>query len=286
VKHIPVLCNEVLALFEGRELRRVLDGTCGGGGHALAILSAHPEIQEYVAVDQDTLALEQARAKLAPFLEKISFCHGNFSEVDLDGEFDAILLDIGVSSFQIDSPERGFSFLNEGPLDMRMDQSQGETAADIVNSWDRKELAGLFWEYGEERASRKIADAIVQARRNKRFSTTSDLVAVIETVLCRRGKIHPATRVFQALRIAVNRELEVLKDSVPKLSGLLSNYGRFAIITFHSLEDRIVKNEFRALSKSEGFVLVMKKPIPASREEQRANKRSRSAKLRCIERNG
>jgi len=279
--HISVLLGEVLFFLHGRHLRFVYDGTCGGGGHSKAILEAHPEIERFIAGDVDPYARERARVVLESF--NVEFYDRNFSEPP-DGEFDAILLDIGVSSFQLDMSERGFGFSQEGPLDMRMNPQQGESAADIVNGASKEELAKIFWEYGEERHSRRIAEKIVSRRKSHPFYTTQDLVDCILSCIPRRGKIHPATRVFQALRIAVNHELTALQIAIPKLAERLTAGGRLLIITFHSLEDRIVKQEFKALAKEEGFLLVTKKPVAPSLDECRKNRRARSAKLRVLER--
>lgn len=281
--HCPVLVNEVIECLRNVVIKRMFDGTCGAGGHALAVLAAHEEIEEYVAGDQDPVAIQKAAAVLQPYANKIIFHRGNFSEPP-SGVFDAILLDIGVSSMQLDTPERGFSFMRDGPLDMRMDPDGDVTAADIVNRWDRCSLERLFLELGEERNARKVVEAILFQRRKNPITTTRALAAVVEGVIPRYGKIHPATKVFQALRLAVNKELDVLKEAIGVLSHQLSPHGRLLIITFHSLEDRIVKQEFRSLALAGGFDVVTKKPIPPSKEEMRKNPRARSAKLRVLER--
>ncbi len=284
MSHIPVLLDEVIEHLAPCQLSTVFDGTCGAGGHAKAILEAHPEIVQYTACDQDTEALCLSKATLAPFLAKVVFYHNNFSNPPEDPKlFDAILLDLGVSSMQIDTSSRGFSFVREGPLDMRMDVEGPLSADEIVNRWDRASLERLFREYGEERGARKAADAIVMARGRRPFRTTLDLAEAIARVLPRRGRMHPATKIFQALRIAVNRELEVLKEAIPLLAQRLSPKGRFLVITFHSLEDRIVKESFRDLVKGGNYSLVFKKPLAPSRREVVQNPRSRSAKLRAIE---
>lgn len=286
MSHIPVLLQEVLATFAGLTLRTVFDGTCGAGGHAQALLIAHPEIERYCACDQDQEALDRARLTLSSFGEKVTFCHTNFSMPPQEPPFfDAVLLDIGVSSMQLDTPARGFSFMKEGPLDMRMDSSADLTAEEIVNHWDRLSLERIFTEYGEEPKARKAADAIVEARKRRPMSTTLELAEVLSTVLLRRGKCHPATQVFQALRIAVNGELDVLRSAIPLLANRLSVGGRMAIITFHSLEDRIVKQGFKELAQSDQFSLVYKKPLAPQWAEVKKNSRARSAKLRAIVRN-
>ncbi len=283
MSHIPVMIDEVLAFLAPCQLYFVFDGTCGGGGHAHAILSEHDEIKEYIANDQDEDALSRAKERLISFGSKVEFRHSNFSEIS-DGSFDAILLDIGVSSFQVDDAERGFSFMKEGPLDMRMDRTESLTAADIVNGWDVKSLEKIFLELGQERYALRAARAIVRRRSKTPFSTTLDLAKAVEAEISRRGRLHPATRIFQALRIAVNREIEVLEESIEKLAYQLTEGGRFLVITFHSGEDRVVKQAFRRLVATKEFAFVNKKPLVPSRKECLKNRRSRSAKLRCIER--
>lgn len=284
MRHKPVMLQEVLAMFSERVLQYVLDGTCGAGGHAQAILEAHPEIVQYVACDQDPTALQLASQQLKPYENKVMFHRCNFSNPPATpAAFDAILLDIGVSSMQLDEAARGFSFMRDGPLDMRMDPDGDLTAADIVNRYDRLSLETVFREFGEESYARKIADAIVEKRRRQPFTTTGELSKLIAMVIPYRGKLHPATKVFQALRIAVNAELDVLKRSIPVLANRLAPHGRLCILTFHSLEDRIVKETFRNLSKEDGWSLVSKKAIQPTRVETAKNPRSRSAKLRGLE---
>jgi 16S rRNA (cytosine1402-N4)-methyltransferase len=283
MSHIPVLLEEVVEALRPCHLRTVLDGTCGAGGHARALLTSHPEIERYVACDQDTEALNLAKGSLEAFAPKVTFHHTNFSEPPADPQrFDAILLDLGVSSMQLDRPERGFSFLREGPLDMRMDPTGDLSAEDIVNHWDRMSLEKIFRKFGEEPKARRAAEAIVEARRRHPFHTTTQLAEVIATVLPRRGRLHPATQIFQALRIAVNRELEVLTSAIPLLAHRLADGGRILVITFHSLEDRIVKNGFRELAKSDEYSLLWKKPLASTFQEIRRNPRARSAKLRGL----
>jgi 16S rRNA (cytosine1402-N4)-methyltransferase len=279
--HIPVLSEPVIAGLQVRAQGRYLDATVGGAGHAQLILQAAPDV-ELVALDQDLQALAAAQARLAEFGSSTQFHHVNFAQYDPQTlKFDGILADIGVSSTQLDQFQRGFSFRHEAPLDMRMDSTQALTAAEIVNHWDEKTLADTLYEYGEERLSRRIARRIVEKRP---FTTTTQLAGVIASVYpakAQHGRIHPATRSFQALRIAVNGELAVLEQFLAKAPDWLVPGGRLAIISFHSLEDRIVKYAFRGDQRLE---VVTKKPIVASREEVRVNKRSRSAKLRIAER--
>ena len=281
--HIPVLADQVIAGLQIKAGGRYLDATVGGGGHSRLILEAASDI-ELVALDQDLRALAAAKAQLAEFAGRTSFHHTNFARFEpADLRFDGILADIGVSSTQLDQAERGFSFRQEAPLDMRMDSTQDLTAEEIVNHWDEKTLADTIYEYGEERLSRRIARRLVERRP---FRTTTELASAIASAYppkARHGRIHPATRTFQALRIAVNGELEVLKTFLDRAPDWLNPEGRLAIISFHSLEDRIVKYAFRG---DERLDIVTKKPLVASPEEVKENKRSRSAKLRIANRKG
>ena len=279
--HIPVLAEQVIAGLEIKAGGRYLDATVGGAGHTELILNAAPDV-ELVALDQDLQALAAAKTRLADFGSRVTFHHTNFAQFNPEGlTFDGILADIGVSSTQLDQSHRGFSFRYEAPLDMRMDSTQELTAQDIVNHWDEKTIADTIYEYGEERLSRRIARRIVEKRP---FSTTTELAGAVAGAYpakARHGRIHPATRTFQALRIAVNGELTVLEKFLAVAPDWLNPGGRLAIISFHSLEDRIVKYAFRG---DERLQIVTKKPLVASREEVRENKRSRSAKLRVAER--
>lgn len=279
--HVPVLAQQVIEGLQIKEGGRYLDATVGGGGHSELILQAMDSV-ELVALDQDLQALAAAKERLSRWGNRVSFMHTNFSRYE-PGElrFDGILADIGVSSTQLDQADRGFSFRHEAPLDMRMDSTQELTAADIVNYWDEKTIADTIYEYGEERLSRRIARKIIE---NRPFHTTTGLAYAIGGAFppkARRGRIHPATRTFQALRIAVNGELDVLTSFLARSPDWLNPGGRLAIISFHSLEDRIVKYAYRG---DERLQIVTKKPLVASREEVRENKRSRSAKLRVAER--
>ena len=283
ISHIPVMKKEVLALLEDLALETVFDGTCGGGGHAGEILGVHPEIKRYIACDKDTYALARAKEALQGFSDKVAFIHAPFSSPP-EGAFSAILLDLGVSSFQLYMPERGFSFMREGPLDMRMDQSQDFCAADIINAWSKEELSQLFFEYGEERKAKQVAALIVERRRKQKFTTTLDLAECVAKIIPRRGKAHPATKIFQALRIAVNDELSTLHNAIQALAAKLAVGGKMIVITFHSLEDRIVKYAFRELARTKNFSLLTKKPVVPSRAEIAENPRARSSKLRGMQR--
>ena len=284
--HIPVLAQPILENLPRHRPLKVLDGTFGRGGHA-RLIALHHEIELYAAIDRDADALASAKAWNPPF--KLVLHDGLFSEMESFakqqklGCFDLIILDIGVSSPQIDESQRGFSFQNVGPLDMRMDTRKGPSAADLLQKMSEKDLADMIFNYGEERASRKIAKAIVTQRQIAPIKDTYSLSRLIESILPRTGKIHPATRTFQALRIAVNRELEELETALQQVPQLLRPEGRVMVISFHSLEDRIAKQAF-ADWKSRGLgESVHKKIITASDDEIRRNSRSRSAKLRVFE---
>ncbi|MBD3884195.1 16S rRNA (cytosine(1402)-N(4))-methyltransferase RsmH [Phormidium tenue FACHB-886] len=279
--HIPVLPQEVIEGLAIRADGEYLDATVGGGGHSRLILAASPDVK-LVALDQDRQAIAAAQQALAEFGDRAEFRHTNFAEFD-PGEqrFDGILADLGVSSAQFDVGDRGFSFRHAAPLDMRMNQQQALTAAEAINTWDEVELARIFYVYGEERLSRKIARRIVDKRPLETTNDLADLIFHSVPPSYRYGRIHPATRVFQALRIAVNRELEVLEVFLKTAPQWLKPGGRIAIISFHSLEDRMVKHSFK---DSELLQVITKKPIIPTEVEMKANGRSRSAKLRVAER--
>jgi 16S rRNA (cytosine1402-N4)-methyltransferase len=280
--HKPVLMREVLEVFAGKQLRIFFDGTLGAGGHARAILEAHPEIERYIGCDRDPRAHELAGANLAPWREKVEFVRGSYAEqvAEVAGCIDGFLIDIGVSSMQLDERERGFSFMGDAPLDMRMDPESRLTAAEIVNRYSEVELARIIFEYGEERRSRQVAKAIVEARRKKRIQTTGELVEIIKPAAT-KGRLHFATLTFQALRIVVNDELGQLERGLKAAMGKMCSGGRIAVISFHSLEDRIVKNVLR--DARDQVKVLTKKPIGPSEEEAKANARSRSSKLRAAE---
>jgi 16S rRNA (cytosine1402-N4)-methyltransferase len=286
--HQPVLLSETMELLRVRAGGLYVDGTLGLAGHACEILRRSAPDGRLVAFDRDAETMERARETLAPFGERVRLVHADWRDLPrvLGAERpDGILLDLGVSSVQLDTAERGFSFQQDGPLDMRMDRSQGASAADVVNRTPETELADLIYRYGEERASRRIARAIVRTRERRHFQTTGELAAVVRSAAgrARRPGLDPATLTFQALRIHVNGELEHLGDALLSLADTLAPGGRMAVIAFHSLEDREVKQSFRAASTS-GFTLLTKKPQGASPDEVRANPRSRSARLRAIAR--
>lgn len=288
--HLPVLVDEFLSFFKDVHIRFFVDGTLGAGGHSEALLKNHPEIECLIGLDQDTKALEIARKRLSHDQKRVKLIHANFramKEVVPFPEVDGIFLDLGVSSMQLDQAERGFSIYKEGPLDMRMDPTQDKTAATIINTYSQKELERIFREYGEEPRAKNAAKAIVEARKKVRIKTTQDLMEVLKQVLTWRGrkskKIHPLTLVFQALRIEVNEELEALEKAIPEAISLLRSGGRMGIISFHSLEDRIVKTRFKEFAEKGEVRILTKKPLEASPEEKRKNPRARSAKMRFVE---
>lgn len=275
--HIPVLSQELISGLAVIAGGWYLDATTGGGGHSELILAAAPDVK-LVAIDRDLQALEAARARLAPYGDRVSFWHGNYADYQpLAQRFDGIIADLGVSSVQLDLAERGFSFRQEAPLDMRMDRSQSTTAADLVNHTAEVELARIIYAYGEERLSRQIAREIVAHRP---FVTTTQLAYTIGGAVpksYRYGRIHPATRTFQALRIAVNQELSSLEKFLAIAPTWLKPSAKIGLISFHSLEDRIVKH---TLKENESLKVLTKKPIIASDAELATNPRARSAKLR------
>ncbi len=299
--HASVMPEEVVAFLCPEPGKLFLDGTAGGGGHSRLFLEHGADV---IAMDQDLEAIHQCSESLAVFAGRLHLAHANFAEAAdvLNhlglGPLDGVLLDLGVSSHQLDTPERGFSFQREGPLDMRMDQHGSMSASVLLNTASLDELTRIFREYGEEPRARQIAARIVQVREDHPLRTTGDLVAAVESVAPRFGPRHPATRVFQALRIAVNDELGVLRHALESISSLLAPGGRFGVLTFHSLEDRIVKHFFRERSTewidrpewpeprknpNHIFRLLTPRPIDASSQEIQTNPRARSAKLRVAE---
>jgi 16S rRNA (cytosine1402-N4)-methyltransferase len=282
--HVSVLLREILS-FAPRPARRILDATLGMGGHSFALLEAHPEAS-LLAFDRDESAIEVASRRLQPYGERIEVRHRDFREglADLSPDFGYAIADLGVSSLQLDDADRGFSFRFDAPLDMRMDPRSGRSASDLLNTASEKELERIFIEFGEEPKAKAIARSIVMERRGRKNWTTSAFAGLVRRDARGRPGLDPSTRAFQALRIATNRELEGLDEGLERLARLLRPGGRLAVIAFHSLEDRIVKNLFRALKKSGGFELLTAKPVVPKDDETRANPRARSAKLRVIER--
>jgi len=302
VPHQPVLYKEIIHALQPHNGGRYVDGTLGAGGHARGILEECVPDGHLLGLDVDPQALSIAREFLAPYENRIHLVHASYTTLssqlkNLNWEsVDGIVLDLGASSMQFDTPERGFSFQHDAPLDMRFGSNAVQTAADIVNSYSDRELADLIYELGEERDSRKIAKAIIKARP---LHTTRELAAVIEAVSPRKGsRVHPATKTFQALRIAVNDELSSIREVLPQAITALGHGGRLAVISFHSLEDRIVKEFFREQSKDlvnppyertyeieRSAILkeVNRKPLMPSEDEIKNNPRARSAKLRIAE---
>ena len=306
--HISVLLNETIEGLNIRPDGIYADGTLGGGGHAYAVAEKLTEGGRLVGIDQDADAIQAASERLKPFQDRVSIVRDNYVNMaqvlkDLGiSAMDGIYLDLGVSSYQLDTAERGFSYMEDAPLDMRMDRRNDRTAADLVNGCTEQELFRIIRDYGEDRFAKNIAKHIVQARERKEIRTTLELAEIVRGAIPKKIQVtggHPAMRTFQALRIELNGELKVLEESIDSMIGLLKPGGRLCIITFHSLEDRIVKNGFRRNEspcicppefpvcvcgkKSRGRVIT-KKPVLPSEEEKEMNPRSRSAKLRIFER--
>lgn len=299
--HQAVLYKQIIHALQPKSSGRYIDGTVGAGGHARGVLEACAPDGRLLAIDVDSQALALARKNLAPYGERVTFVQASYlALLDLMRSLgwdavDGVLLDLGVSSMQLDTPERGFSFQYEAPLDMRFNRDTGLSAAQLVNAWAEADLADLLFKYGEEPRARQIAKLIVQARP---IETTTQLAEIVKRVHRGHSRIHPATRTFQALRIAVNDELSVLEKALPRAIQALRPGGRLAIISFHSLEDRIVKNYFRRESKGQinppyeriyeverraTLREVNRKPITPDEKEIRENPRARSAKLRVAE---
>lgn len=290
VPHTPVLLTEVMQYLKPAKNKRFLDCTLGAGGHTFAMLEAGAEV---VGIDRDGVVLKLAtnRIEEAGFADRFKAIHQSFADAlengQLERDFAGILFDLGVSSVQLDTPERGFSFRFDAPLDMRMDPAhQQVTAQDLVNGLGRKELYELFQVLGEERHARRVADTLVGARKLAPIKTTSELAELVENVVPREGHIHPATKIFQALRMAVNTERDELERALPSAFGHLQRGGVMAVISFHSLEDRLVKLAFQELVESGHAKLLTHKPITPSDNELKTNPRSRSAKLRVLQKKG
>lgn len=305
--HIPVMLNECLEGLNIKADGTYVDGTVGGAGHSIEIVKRLSENGRLICVDKDEDALKAAGERLAPYKDRVTFIHDDYKNLvnELDsigvGKVDGILLDLGVSSYQLDNAERGFSYMKDAPLDMRMDRSQRISAHEVVNGYTESELARILFDYGEEKLARQIARNIVRARSEKPIETTLELAKIVEDTYPAKTRWkfgHPAKRTFQAIRIEVNDELSSLGEAVTAMARRLEKGGRMAVITFHSLEDRIVKSAFKKLSlactcppdfpvcvcgKVQEVELVNKKPITASEEELENNSRSQSAKLRVIE---
>jgi 16S rRNA (cytosine1402-N4)-methyltransferase len=287
IVHVPVMREEVLENLALKESGIYVDATLGPGGHAEGILQ-NAGTCVLIGIDRDDEALTLAGERLKKY-DNIHLIRDSFSNIKsvVSGlgysEVDGILLDLGFSTLQMKSDNRGFSFLKDEPLDMRMDRRQELTAETIVNTYHWQKLADIIWKYGEERKSRRIARAIIYAREKKRIRSCRELALIIEKSIGRKQRIHPATRTFQALRIEVNRELEQVDTVINEGADILKKKGRICILAYHSLEDRIVKNAYKKLAQQGLFNIITKKPLIPRREEQRANPSSRSAKLRVAE---
>jgi 16S rRNA (cytosine1402-N4)-methyltransferase len=289
--HKPVMVDEVLDYLNLQSGQTILDCTVGGGGHAVRILDKIKPDGFLIGIDKDMEILQTTKQSLSKITDRFKLYHANYSDVDevlrqADiNKVNGVLLDLGVSSLQFDQADRGFSFAKEAPLDMRMDRSCGITAQNLIQRLSETELAELLWKYGEERWSRRIARAVLKEEKGVGITSTRQLAAIVERVVPRgKSKIHPATRVFQALRIAVNKELDNLEIFLDKIYNYMALGARIVIISFHSLEDRIVKNKFIEKAKQNLFKVLTKKPITPREVEIEENVRSRSAKLRAAER--
>lgn len=290
MEHIPVFLQEVIEIIGPQKRKRIIDGTLDGGGHAEAILKVMPKDGVLAGIDQDDEMLKRAKNRMKGD-KRFHALYGNFSNIEeltapIMKNADAILFDLGISSIQLEDSGRGFSFQKDEPLDMRYDIHGSFTAENAINRWNEDKLVEILKTYGEERFARRIAQRIVEARAKKPIHTTFDLVGIIDRAIPKRfqsRRIHPATKTFQALRIAVNDELQSLKDGLAGAKNILARRGRIAVITFHSLEDRIVKHTFRGWVGEGGFTILTKKPIIPTEQETAENPRARSAKLRAIE---
>lgn len=298
IGHTPVLPQEVCELLAPCQGETVVDATVGLGGHSLILAERIGASGRLIGLDVDPANLDIARSRLADVASRVELLHGNFAELgellsSLDvAKVDVILADLGVSSTQLDQSERGFSFRHDGPLDMRMDPRLEVTAADLVNGWKENDLSDILYHNAQEFRSRKIAKRICSVRREGRIKTTKELANLVCRTLgvavagSRKSKIHPATRTFQAIRMAVNQEIENLETLLESAPDLLNPGGRIAVIAFHSVEDKVVKLDFRKRKGEELYRILTKKPVTASEDERMVNPRSRSAKLRVAKRLG
>ena len=289
--HQSVLFNEVIQWLDPKPGERVVDGTLGRAGHALEILRRTAPDGKFWGFDKDPQAVGECGKILKDFGERVMIFHEDFKNIpskleSLNQKADGILLDLGVSSPQLDEAQRGFSFKVMGPLDMRMNPSEPLTAKQIVQTYPQDKLADIFWRFGEERFSRRIAERIVEVRKKQRIETTTELESVVWQAVpssYKHGRLHPATRVFQALRIEVNHEIEALELFLKRALDVLACGGKLVVISFHSLEDRVVKNAFKDFSKNQKGNILTKKPVVPAEEEIQKNPRSRSAKLRAFQ---
>ncbi len=302
-KHTSVLFSETIEHLNIRDDKVYVDGTLGGGGHSHGILSENKTCR-LIGIDQDTEALAAAGERLSEFSGRVSLVHDNFKNIKSilgTEKIDGAVLDLGVSSYQLDNAERGFSYMHDAPLDMRMNREASLSAFDVVNTYEKEELTRIFYEYGEEKWSKRVADFIVEARAKRAIETTAELVDIIKNAIPQSARMvggHPAKRVFQAIRIEVNGELDLLKQALCDFVEVLNPGGRICVITFHSLEDRITKQVFAELSRGcicpkefpvcmcnhkPEIKLVTKKPVLPGQAETEQNSRSKSAKLRVAE---
>ncbi|HAU65954.1 MAG: Ribosomal RNA small subunit methyltransferase H [Candidatus Uhrbacteria bacterium GW2011_GWF2_39_13] len=286
MEHKPVLLTEVSNYLRPEPNHFFIDGTVGLGGHAATLLSQVLPGGRLLGIDRDAANLERAKKHLSEFEDAVVLVCDSYANIRVHAQaygfnqVHGILLDLGFSSVHVDDPERGFSFKSDGPLDMRYDRTQSLTAEEIINSWSEDDLARIFRQYGEERQARLVAQAIIKTRAQTPFRRTHELAELVAHTVHQHGKIHPATQVFQALRIAVNDELGELQRTLPECVNLLASGGRLAIISFHSLEDRMIKQFFKTCSD---LKVLTKRPVVPTRQEQLENSRSRSAKLRVAE---
>jgi len=291
--HIPVMLNEVLGYLNLKPGQTIVDATIGTGGHSQKILERISVGGRLIGIDRDAESLDIARERLKEYSNVCNFIHGNFSDIDVILEslnvrkIDGILLDLGVSSFQLDNPSRGFSFQNEGPLDMRLDRNNYISAYDLLNNLNEDEISTLLWNFGQEKWHNRIARLLVKEREKHPIATTKELSNIVVRAIppkYRHYRIHPATRTFQAVRIAVNRELENIEKGINKMVDFLNPGARMCVISFHSLEDRIVKFSFRNFQSLEKIRIITPKPLTPTPEEIKENPSSRSARLRVAER--
>jgi len=293
--HVPVMLEEVLDFLKPAPGKTIVDATLGTGGHALEILKRITPLGRLIGIDRDENSLAICRQRLVEFKESVEFVHANFTDLNqvLSNlgieKIDGIVFDLGISSYQLHDARRGFSFQEEGPLDMRLDKSSYICAYDLVNNLNENEISAMLWNFGQERWHSRIAHLLVQERRNEPISTTRQLANLVMRAIPQRYRrsyyrIHPATRTFQAVRIGVNRELEILENAVKQAVNLLRKQARICVISFHSLEDRVIKHTFRAL-KADGLVdIITVKPLTPRPREIEANPSSRSSKFRVAER--
>jgi len=293
--HVPVMLQEVLDFLKLKPGQIIVDATLGTGGHAVEILKRITPKGRLIGIDRDENSLAICRQRLMAFKDSTEFVHANFADLDQVlanlgiEKIDGILFDLGISSYQLQDAQRGFSFQEEGPLDMRLDKSSYICAYDLVNNLNENEISAMLWNFGQERWHNRIAHLLVQERRNEPISTTKQLANLVIRAIPHRYRrsyyrIHPATRTFQAVRIAVNRELEILESTIKKAVGILRKQARICVISFHSLEDRAIKHTFRALAADGLIDIITAKPLIPGPGEIEVNPSSRSSKFRVAER--